>query len=100
MVDFFGRLLGFFLKLVLFLGALVFMLSLFFVALVLMLVISLWTAVTGRRPQPTVVFGRVFSRARTPRWGPQPGAHRAPADDGQVIDAEVKEVPDQGPKKR
>lgn len=99
MVSFLGRLIGFFLKLVLFMGALVFMLSLFFVALVLMLVISLLAAVTGRRPQPSVVFSRVFSRAQAPRWGARPGTQRRPARDGQVIDAEVKEVPDPDPKK-
>ncbi len=56
--QFFQRLFGAVLKLVLAVAAAVFLLSLLVAALVVVLGVTLWSLLTGRRPAPARVFGQ------------------------------------------
>lgn len=85
-------LLGLLLRLLLLLMGLVFLASVLVVAAVLLLVWSLralWARLTGRPVQPLV-----FTMLRRAQWERfyRPGAAR-PADEGDVIDVESRQVP-------
>lgn len=93
--DFFGRVLRGVLRLVLVLAALAFVFSLLLVALVAVLVVSLWALLTGRKPAPAVVFSRFRQTSQRYTQGVWPGGAggvRRPM--GDVVDVEATEVPD------
>ncbi len=87
-----SRLLGLLLRLLLLMMGLVFLASVLVVAAVLLLVWALralWARLTGRPVQPLV-----FTLLRREQWERfyRPGAAR-PADEGDVIDVESRQVP-------
>ncbi len=91
--DFFARLVRGILKLVLGVAALVFVLSLLLATLVLVLGMSLWALITGRKPAPFVVFNRFRQTSQRYTQGVWPG--RGPARPmGDVVDVQAHEVPD------
>ncbi|MGE0349351.1 hypothetical protein [Hydrogenophaga sp.] len=94
--DFFGRVLRGVLKLVLGLAGLVFLLSLLLATLVVVIGVSLWALLTGRKPAPAVVFSRFRQTSQRYRQGVWPGAGnsggRRPT--GDVVDVQATEVPD------
>lgn len=91
--DFFARLVRGILKLVLGVAALVFVLSLLLATLVVVLGVSLWALVTGRKPAPFVVFNRFRQTSQRYTQGVWPG--RGPVRPmGDVVDVQAHEVPD------
>lgn len=90
--DFFGRVLRGVLRLVLAMAALVFVFSLLLAALVVVVGVSLWALVTGRKPAPAVVFSRFRQTSQRYTQGVWPGGVRRPM--GDVVDVEATEVPD------
>lgn len=72
------------LKLVLVLAAMVFVLSF----LLAVLVVSVWSLVTGRKPAPVVMFSRMREQSRQYTQGVWPG--RTPP--GDVVDVDATEV--------
>lgn len=62
-------------------------------ALVFLLVGALWSLVRGRRPQAPVFAARFQRYAPEQVW---PGRRPPPAPAQDVVDVEVKEVPDEG----
>ncbi len=85
-------------KLLLVLVAAVFVLSLLLAAIVVMLGVSIWSLVTGRKPEPVKIFTQFRqSSARFAPSGGWPGqrgqgtqGRRAP----EVVDVQAHEVPD------
>ena len=91
--DFFARLVRGILKLALGVAALVFVLSLLLATLVVVLGMSLWALITGRKPAPFVVFNRFRQTSQRYTQGVWPG--RGPAQPmGDVVDVQAHEVPD------
>jgi hypothetical protein len=93
--DFFGRVLRGVLRLVLALAALVFVFSLLLATLVVVVGVSLWALVTGRKPAPAVVFSRfrqTSQRYTQGVWPSSTGDVQRPM--GDVVDVEATEVPD------
>lgn len=78
------------LKLVLVLAAMVFVLSFLLAALVAVMVMSVWSLVTGRKPAPVVMFSRMREQSRQYTQGVWPG--RTPP--GDVVDVDATEVGD------
>jgi hypothetical protein len=76
------------LKLVLVLAAMVFVLSFLLAALVAVLVMSVWSLITGRKPAPVVLFSRMREQSRQYTQGMWPG--RTPP--GDVVDVDATEV--------
>ncbi|MGE0100004.1 MAG: hypothetical protein AB7S86_16815 [Hydrogenophaga sp.] len=92
-LDFFGRLVRGVLKLALGLMALVFVLSLLLATLVVVLGVTLWAVITGRKPAPAVVFTRFRQTSQRYTQGMWPtGTARRPA--GDVVDVQATEVPE------
>jgi hypothetical protein len=93
LTDFFGRLLAGAIKLLLVLAASVFVASFLLAALVAVVLVSLWSLVTGRRPAPVVMFSRMREQSQRYTQGVWPGAaqREPPAD---VVDIEATEVTD------
>jgi hypothetical protein len=90
--DFLARLLRGVFKLVLVLAAVVFVLSFLAAALVVVLVASLLSLLSGRKPAPVVMFSRMRANSQRYTQGVWPGRPDQPA--GEVVDVEVTEVPD------
>ena len=90
--DFFGRVLRGVIRLALAMAALVFVLSLLAASLVVVLGVSLWALVTGRKPAPAVVFSRFRQTSQRYTQGMWPGGVRRPV--GDVVDVEATEVPE------
>jgi hypothetical protein len=91
--DFFGRVLRGVLRLALGLAGVVFLLSLLLATLVVVLGVSLWALLTGRKPTPAVVFSRFRQSSQRYRQGVWPGSEpRQPM--GDVVDVQATEVPD------
>ena len=88
--DFLSRALKGALKLVLVLAAAVFVLSFLLAALFVVLGVSLWSLVTGRKPAPVVMFSRMRERSQQYTRGMWPG--RVP--DADVVDVDATEVGD------
>lgn len=88
--DVANRFFGSVLKLMLVLAALVFVTSFLLAGVVVVLLVSLWSLVTGRKPAPVVLFSRMREQSQRYTQGVWPG--RAPA--GDVVDVEATEVPD------
>lgn len=92
--DVLSRLLGGLIKLVLLVAAAVFVVSFLLAALVVVLGVSLWSLITGRKPAPLVMFGRMreqsqrYSQGVQGMW-PGPGRKRPPGD---VVDVQATEV--------
>ncbi len=76
------------LKLVLVLAAMAFVLSFLLAALVAVLVMSVWSLITGRKPAPVVMFSRMREQSRQYTQGMWPG--RTPP--GDVVDVDATEV--------
>ncbi len=91
--DFLGRLIAGAIKLVLVLAATVFVVSFLLAALVAVVLVSLWSLVTGRKPAPVVMFTRMREQSQRYTQGVWPGAARGepPAD---VVDVQATEVID------
>jgi len=87
-----SALFGFVLRVVLTFATVVLVLGLMAVALVTMLFVSIFSLLSGKKPKIDV---SGFQRARQFRAGGRPGAPRKPA--GEVIDVDVREVPEQPP---
>ena len=93
--QFINRLFGAAFKLLLAVAAAVFLLSLLAAALVVVLGVTLWSLLTGRKPAPARVFGqfRQASERYTGRsWpgGASAGTRAGGADD--IVDVPVREV--------
>ncbi len=96
--DLLGRVTGFALRLALGLAAAVFLLSLLLASVLAVAGMSLWALITGRRPAPLVVFGRLRERSRQYSqgvWRAGPAAS-GPASRGEVVDVEAREVDGSG----
>ena len=93
MPSFISRVLGFALRLVLWVFAAIFAASLLAAALVVMALGLLKALLTGKKPQP-VVFGRFQKFSPDAFW---PGAAErgaTPAREADVVDVEVREIRD------
>lgn len=90
-----GKILRFFLKLVLGLFAAVFAVSLLVAALIVVALNLLKSLITGRKPAPAVVFGRFQRYSPQGMWpggaGRDAGNAPRPSD---VVDVEAREVHD------
>lgn len=91
-IDLFARLLRGAIKIALVLAATVFVLGFLIVALVLVVLASLLSLLTGRKPAPVVMFSRMRANSQRYTQGMWPGRPGQPA--GDVVDVEVTEVPD------
>lgn len=81
---------SFVVRVVLVIATVIIVLSLMAVALVTMVVVILWSLLTGRKPKIDV---SGFARARQFRAG-RAGRPGAAKPMGEVVDVEVREVPD------
>lgn len=90
--DFFARLLRGVFKLLLVAAALVFVFSFLLAALFIVLVVSLWSLITGRKPAPVVMFSRMREQSQRYTQGVWPGRTTRPA--GDVVDVDATEVPE------
>ncbi|MBS3911003.1 MAG: hypothetical protein KGZ70_04085 [Hydrogenophaga sp.] len=98
--DFLGRVVSGIVKLVFGLALAIFVLSLLLAVLAVVLVASVWSLLTGRKPAPVVMFNhfrQTSQRYAGGVWSGRPGAgHRAGrgADLGDVVDVQAHEVPE------
>lgn len=91
--DLLGRLLAGAIKLLLVIAASVFVVSFLLAALVAVVLVSLWSLVTGRKPAPVVMFSRMREQSQRYTQGVWPtGGARRPM--GDVVDVQATEVPD------
>lgn len=88
---FLSRVVGGLLKLVLLVAAAVFVVSFLLAALVVVLVMSLWYLITGRKPAPVVMFGRMREQSQRYTQGMWPGQGRQEPL-GDVVDVQATEV--------
>lgn len=97
--DLLGRLPVIVLRLVLGLSAAVFLISLLLVSVLAVAGMSLWALVTGRRPAPLVVFGRMRERSRQYSQGMWRTGHapQGPVAGSEVVDIEAREVDEPRP---
>ncbi len=93
LTDFLGRLIAGAIKLVLVLAATVFVISFLLAALVVVVLVSLWSLITGRKPAPVVMFTRMREQSQRYTQGVWPGAARGEPP-GEVVDVQATEVPD------
>ncbi|OGB19363.1 MAG: hypothetical protein A2W72_15600 [Burkholderiales bacterium RIFCSPLOWO2_12_67_14] len=91
--DFLSRVLRGVLKLALVLAAGVFVLSFLLAAIVVVLGVSLWSLLTGRKPAPVVMFSRMRQNSQRYAQGVWPGRGERPTGD-DVVDVQATEVPD------
>jgi hypothetical protein len=88
--NFVGRFLRFVLKLVLAAFGLLFAVSLIAAALIVVMIQLVKALVTGKRPAPAMVFGRLQRFSPEGLW---PGTSSKPeSKTGDVVDVEVREV--------
>lgn len=78
------------LRLLLLAASLVFALSFLLAALFVVLGLSLWSLLTGRKPAPVVLFNRLRERAQHHTPSGWPGSATRPL--GDVVDVEATEV--------
>lgn len=88
---FLSRVLGGVIKLVLLIAASVFVVSFLLAALVVVLGMSLWSLITGRKPAPVVMFGRMREQSQRYTQGMWPGQGRQEPL-GDVVDVQATEV--------
>jgi hypothetical protein len=93
LTDFLGRLIAGAIKLVLVLAATVFVVSFLLAALVVVVLVSLWSLITGRKPAPVVMFTRMREQSQRYTRGVWPGATRDEPP-GEVVDVQATEVKD------
>ena len=99
---FLNRLFAALIKLVLLVAASIFVVSFLIAALVVVAGVSLWSLITGRKPAPLVMFGRMreqsqrYSQGMQGRW--TGAGRRAPV--GDVVDVQATEVVDEAPVSR
>ena len=99
--DFLSRLLSGLLKLTLGLAAFVFLLGLLAASLVLVLGVSLWALLTGRKPAPVMAFQRfrqTSQRYAQGAWVRRPtggNGSTGAASRGDVVDVQAHVVPDE-----
>ena len=91
--DFLGRLINGLFKLVLLVAASIFVISFLLAALVVVLVVSLWSLITGRKPAPVVMFSRMREQSQRYTQGVWPGQARQQPP-GDVVDVQATEVVD------
>ena len=90
--HFLSRLLQAALKITLALAAAIFVLSFLLAALFVVLVMSLWSLLTGRKPAPLVMFGRMREQSQRYAQGAWPGRReQSPARD-DIVDVHATEV--------
>lgn len=92
MTDFLSRVLRGLLKLVLVALATVFVLSFLLAALFVVLLVSLWSLLTGKKPAPVVMFSRMREQSQRYTQGVWPGSAARPT--GDVVDVDATEVPE------
>lgn len=92
MTDFLSRVLRGLLKLVLVALATVFVLSFLLAALFVVLLVSLWSLLTGKKPAPVVMFSRMREQSQRYTQGVWPGSTARPT--GDVVDVDATEVPE------
>ncbi len=94
-LDFLGRVLRGVLRLALGVAALIFLLSLLLATLVVVLGVSLWSLLTGRKPAPAMVFSRFRQTSERYAQGVWPTGAGAPrrSPPGDVVDVQATEVP-------
>ena len=71
-------------------ASLVFVFSFLLAALFIVLGVSLWSLITGRKPAPVVMFSRMREQSQRYTQGVWPGRGGQPP--GDVVDVEVTEV--------
>ncbi|HQZ04379.1 MAG: hypothetical protein KBF63_12105 [Rhodoferax sp.] len=97
LTDFIQRVASIAIKLLLVLAAAVFLISLLLAAIVVMLAVSIWALLTGRKPEPIKVFSqfRQSSARFTPGgWPGGPRGGRPGQPEPVVVDVQAHEVPD------
>lgn len=81
------------LRVVLFLAGLIFVLSFLVAAVLVVLGVSIWSLLTGRKPAPVVLFTQMRERSRRYAAGAWPGASAAKGTGAaDVVDVEATEV--------
>lgn len=90
--DLVSRLLRFTLRMVFALAAAVFLVSLMLASLVVVLAVSLWALLTGRKPAPVILYQQ-FRQARE-RYAR--GVFRAGPGGADVVDVQATEVNERG----
>ena len=91
--DFLGRVINGLFKLVLLIAASIFVISFLLAALVVVLAVSLWSLITGRKPAPVVMFSRMREQSQRYTQGVWPGQTRQEPP-GDVVDVQATEVVD------
>jgi hypothetical protein len=84
----------FILKLVFGLSAAVLAVGLLLVALTVLALSLLKSLITGRKPAPLMAFARFQQFSQQGMWPSQSRQGSAKAASGQVVDVEVREIPD------
>jgi hypothetical protein len=100
--DFLSRVLSGLIKLVLVIAASVFVVSFLLAAVVVVLGVSLWSLITGRKPAPMVMFGRMREQSQRYSQGMQgmwPGQGQT-RQMGDVVDVQATEVVEDLPPSR
>ena len=91
MQGFIGQLLRFIIKLVFGVFVLILVASLVTAAVIALLVRKIVSLITGKKPEPTMVFGHFQRFSQAGVW---PGTAPKPADSADIVDVEVREVRD------
>ncbi len=91
MHGFIGQLVRFMLKLVLGVFALILVASLVTAAVIALVVRKITSLITGKKPEPTMVFGHFQRFSQAGGW---PGTASKPAPAGDIVDVEVREIRD------
>lgn len=94
MTDFLDRVLRGVFKLLLGLALAVFLVSLLIAAIVVVLGVSLWSLITGRKPAPVVMFNRFRQTSQRYTEGVWPGRSTSGRSSGDVVDVQAHEVPE------
>ena len=83
-------------KLVLVIAASVFVVSFLLAALVVVLAVSMWSLITGRKPAPVVMFSRMREQSQRYTQGVWPGQRQGqpPPPASEVVDVQAVEVVD------
>lgn len=84
-------------KLLLVLAAAIFVVSLLLAAIVVMLAVSIWTLLTGRKPEPVRIFSQFrqsSARFAPGGWPGRPGGGKPGQPAPDVVDVQAHEVPD------
>lgn len=100
MPSFVSRIIGFALKIVVGLFAVVFAVSLLVAGLIVFIVLLIKSLITGRRPTASMAFGRFQQFSSQNGWsgrGAREGASKPNTKPGagEVVDVEVREIPDE-----